>query len=720
MHADRFARAVRSGSVTRVVFAALAWSALLLAPGLGPGVARAQFGGLDKGTGGLPDLTAPAEDPDRPEVIVEGASSAPRVAPGGELVVAIVLDHAPSWHTWPSADQDVLPASVAEFAIRTAVVPTAETRPGWIERTGAIQWPEPKEVANPLGDPPTVKSYAGRAVAYLPVLVAPDAEPGPRALALEVSFQACDDTVCLAPTTETVTVAVEVVPLETLGEIPAMSDGDFAGFDPRTFARLRAEPDAPGLWGGPAEPGAGAGVAGGSGGGVGGSGGGAGPSFFGFQMPELGGAGGAVILALLAALGGFILNLTPCVLPVIPLKIMTISQHAQSPGKSLALGLWMALGVVAFWVGIGLPAAFLTAFVDPSRLFGIWWVTAGIGLLIAVLAVGLMGAFEIRLPRALYAVEPRADSAWGSFLFGVMTAVLGLPCFGFVAGALLAGAATMPTWEVLTIFTSIGVGMAAPYLVLSANPRLLSKMPKAGPASDLVKQVMGLLLLAAGAYFAGAGALAAVQTFELGPLPWWGKVVHWWFVALFAVLAGGWLLVRTVAITKSLLRRSIFAVVGVILGGAAVAYASSATIAARDDFWIPYSPELLADARADGDVVVLDFTAEWCLNCKALKARYLNVDPVKSELLAGDVTPMIVDLTADAAPGWDKLDQLGFTGIPLLVIYGPGFEGDEFWSANAYTGNQVLRGLARARGEGGTDPAPDAEAEAEFSARDDG
>ena len=91
-----------------------------------------------------------------------------------------------------------------------------------------------------------------------------------------------------------------------------------------------------------------------------------------------------------------------------------------------------------------------------------------------------------------------------------MTAVLGLPCFGFVAGALYAGAATLPPIVTLLIFGSIGIGMGAPYLVLAAFPKLVDRIPRTGPASELVKQVMGLMLIAAAAYFIGSGLIGLV------------------------------------------------------------------------------------------------------------------------------------------------------------------------------------------------------------------
>src|SRR5690606_24596669 len=137
----------------------------------------------------------------------------------------------------------------------------------------------------------------------------------------------------------------------------------------------------------------------------------------------------------------------------------------------------------------------------------------------------------------------RADSPSGSFMFGVMTAVLGLPCFGFVAGGLLAGAATLPPLLIMVIFLGLGVGMAAPYLVLSAYPNLVNKVPRTGPASELVKQVMGLLLLAAAAFFVAAGVKALLLE-----KPWLSESIAWWAVAFFITIAGLWLAFRTLQI----------------------------------------------------------------------------------------------------------------------------------------------------------------------------
>lgn len=604
---------------------------------------------------------------DEPTVSVSVEASRGEVRPGDQLVLAVIMDFKEGWHAWPAAEQDVLPDGF-DFAIRTSA--ELAEQPDWISGVGRTQWPEPHDapVANPNGGPPiAVPTYSDTAYIYLPLLISDDAAPGERTLTVEVNYQACDDTLCEAPQFESFEVAI------TISESPAEAapSATFEGFDASVFADLSAgtvaQTSAPVR------------------------------TFFGVALPSASGALGVVITALLAAIGGFILNLTPCVLPVIPIKIMAISQHANTPGKSLMLGMWMAIGVVAFWAALGLPALLFAEFVDPTMLFGIWWVTLGIGLLIGAMGVGIMGLFSINLPKQVYMVNPKADSASGSFMFGVMTAVLGLPCFGFVAGALLAGSATMPPALIMTIFTSIGVGMALPYIVLSAKPSLVDSIPRTGPASELVKQVMGLLLLAAAAYFAGAGALAFIseRPSMATSMPWWGKVVHWWVVAGFAVLAALWLLVRTFGITKKAGWRIGFSIVALALGASATTYAADVTGKAQKDFWIPFNDAALAAALEDGQVVVIDFTAEWCLNCKALKSAVLLREPVVGALLGTDVTPMVADLTSRKAAGWDKLRELGQTGIPTLAVYGPGIS--EPWIANAYTSDQVMSAIDRAR-----------------------
>lgn len=648
---------------------------------------------------GLPDLPGTTRFSrkvvdDGSKVRLTAGVNRAKVAPGEPIAVAVVMDFAKGWHAWPAKVQNALPANIAEFAIHTSV--EVKERPEWIAAVGPIQWPTPHaaevaDIDNP-GKTVSVPLYQGRVAIFVPVLIAKDAPLGPSNLTITVGHQVCDEKGCLAPEESDVTVSFEVVAAGAGSA--AATGGDFATFDAKALDTLKPEAAAsnvqPGERGEQRSSG--------------------GSTFFGFSLARLSGPGGFVLLSLFGVIGGFFLNLTPCVLPVIPIKVLTLSKHAGSPGRSLVLGIWMALGVVAFWLALGIPAAFVTAFADPSRLFGIWWLTTGIGLLIGIMGLGILGLFNFNLPQAVYMVNPEADSAFGSFLFGMMTSVLGLPCFGFVAGALLGATPTFGPIGTIVVFGSIGVGMALPYLVLAAKPAWLDRLPRSGPASDLVKQVMGLLLLAAACYFVGSGLVALVQDY-----PYLAKRLHWWVAAIFASFAGLWLVVRTFAITKRAWPRIVFTLLALVFAAGGIGAAWDETVQARDNYektraaiekagesgtivtgtWIDYSESIVKRALAENKTVVMDFTAEWCLNCKALKAAVLNASPVKPALESDSTVMVRVDLTSTKAPGWDKLKAFGQTGIPLLVIQGPGLP--EPWMSNAYTSEQVLKALEAAK-----------------------
>ena len=712
----------------------LAWLLTSLFTWLLAPVATAQVSGLQP-FGGAQE----PPDPVAPSLV----ASVESVSPGERFVLAIVLDLEDTWHINPSE-----PTAPPELPGFVPIATTAEIAPPDHALVGAPAWPDPKPVPLAfLGEGVELDVYSGRVVAYAPVFVDASAPIGEAiTLTVDIGYQACDDNICLPPDGATLTLILPIVDELARVEAP-QPDIDWSIFDAFDPAALQAPPepqptegmnDAPP----PADTDAptGAPI----------------PSeapavddpfavdpdvldlqFFGLKVPRPSGFGALVFVIVGSALGGFVLNLTPCVLPVIPIKVMSLQQHAGNPARTLMLGLWMALGVVGFWLALGLPVAFLNTFSEPSQLFAYWYVTLGLGLLIAAMSLGLLGLFQITLPQKIYMINPKADNAWGSFLFGVMTAVLGLPCFGFVAVGMLGFAATLGTGVVLTVFISLGVGMALPYLILAARPQLLSKLPKAGPAGELVKQVLGLLMLAAAAYFVGSGLIALVTE-----RPWMARNLHWWTIGLLLAAAAIWLIVRTVQITKKPAVRVFSAATSIILGSLGLIVALNFTATARENYeeraaemaaamtgnpagfitstWIPYDAAQLAAARATGHTVVVDFTAEWCANCKTLKATVLDREPVKSLLREGDVVMMTADLTAISAPGWDTLRAFKAPGPPLLVVFQPGesttpadpadpaarlTEG-AVWSSAAYTPPQVVAAIEAARAAGAASCAP--------------
>ena len=640
-------------------------------------LAGAQFDltGGKGGKGSLGPVSEEAAPLDRAEVIVEAYALTEHVAPGGELVVAIVLDHAPGWHTWPSADQDVLPPEVAGFALRTRAS-IADDRPAWLHAVGPVQWPEPAEVVNPLGDPPTVRSYKGRAVAFLPALLREDAELGTRTLPIEVFYQACDDLQCLAPETVQVDVSFRVVePSEDASALVERAAGDGAGFDAAVFDALRDGTLA-------SEPvDAGSDLARGAD---------AAPPIdrrlFGISFGST-----AVGLAVASLIGGALLNLMPCVLPVIPIKIMTLANHAQgSRARTMQLGLAMAIGVAAFWIAVGIPVAVTAGSIDPSAIFSYWPVTLGLGVLLAAMGIGIMGVFTLNLPRSVYLINPKADSVGGSFMFGVMTAVLGLPCFGPIVGGLLAGGATLQWYEAMTVFAGLGVGMAAPYLVLSASPGLVKKLPQSGPAGELVKQAMGMLMIAAGVFFATTGFKTLFKI-----MPYLSADSEYLFATIVLVAAGLWIVFKARRAAKALVGKAVVGVVGAVIVGVSVWAASGAISEARANFlereaaladagdegeggvvpgvWMEFTEARLARARDEGYTVLVDFTADWCITCRAFKAQALDPEPARSRLREGDVVLLEADFDRPAVKEFLK-NELGRTGIPVWALYEPGAE----------------------------------------------
>jgi len=632
---------------------------------------------------------------DGPAVQARAVAQHSAVAQADRLVIAVELDHAPSFHTWPSAETS-LGGEVDAFAIRTEFI--LLNAPAWAKLDG-VQYPSthPDKVANPDGSgiPLTVPLFSGRAIGYLRILLAPDAPIGEQSLTIGVNFQACDDKQCQMPEEQSHTVRFTIA---AAGTAPTASGSAnepalFTAYDQTKWGATPPTQVATPNNSAPASiPATAAPVAAG------------GASLFGFNLGS-----SFLLVALASALGGFILNLTPCVLPIIPIKVLTLTQHASSKQHAIVLGLWMAVGVVAFWTVIGIPMALISRQLDPSQfIFGIWWVCMLIGLIIALMGLGIMGLFTLNLPQAVYSVDAKADSPFGSFMFGVLTAILGLPCFGFVAGGLLAAAATMPAYLVMTIFIGIGVGMAAPYLVLSAYPQLLKFIPRTGPASELVKQVMGILLIAAAAFFIAA----SIQTL-ISDYPYLAGSMTWWATGFFIALAGIWMTVRTFQITAKPIPRLLFPVLAIAMTLGIGLFANGRFSQDRKDYlaseaalatagasgevpagvWLHYTPELLATVRGSGRPVFLDFTASWCITCKALKAALLDPEPLASMFKDRGVILLKVDCSSRNSPGTKLLTEFGRTGVPTWAIFGPRKAEPIFVGVDTPTVNTVVQSL---------------------------
>jgi thiol:disulfide interchange protein len=218
-------------------------------------------------------------------------------------------------------------------------------------------------------------------------------------------------------------------------------------------------------------------------------------------------------------------------------------------------------------------------------------------------------------------------------------------------------------------------------------------VPRTGPGSEVVKQVMGLLLLAVAAFFLGVPVAAALQR---PPDP--ASRAYWWVVAGFVVIAAAFAIVRTWRVTENPRWR---AAIGALAGLTAVAALVVARGLTRPApiAWVDYTPDRLSAAAARGDVVVMDFTAEWCLNCKALEAGVLYRPEVVALMEEPGVVPMRIDLTGDNPPGRELMRNLEWVGLPLLAVLGPatGYESTEM-KYDSYTADMVRQAVSVARG----------------------
>lgn len=626
----------------------IGWLAAVIGLSLLAGQAAAQPDGMDE------------------KVSARAVAQHASVKPGGRLVIAVEMTHRQGWHSWPEIGV-ALPRKVAEIADANRTSITLRDNPPSGIKLEGVQYPAPHDgvVVSPDGDG-TIKVplYSDTALAYARIEVAKDAPAGDIVVPLNLFYQACNDKTCAFPTDVALDVTIKIVPAEASEESKGVEPALFSGFDASTWGSGGAGAPAPASGGSkaPLTP----------------AGGGAANAF-------AGGPIGLVTMFLSAVLGGFILNLMPCVLPVIPIKILSLSKSAGNPRRCFYLGCVASAGVIAAWMAAGLIAAVLG--VATNQLYTHWWFNVGIGLLIAVMALGMLGLFVVNLPQSVYMVNPTTDSAGGSFIFGVFTVVLALPCVAPFAGAVSSWALSQPAPVVLLAFFGIGLGMALPYLVLSAKPSWINKIPRTGPASELVKHVMGGLMLAIAVYFLGSGIA--------GVTPAYPKNLHWWVLTAIAVLTAAWLLYQGFKVTRSAGKRVMVAVLALLLAGGP-AYMTWNLVKVIE--WPDYSREAFDAARARGDVVVVDFTAVWCISCQERKASVLSKRPVEAATTQKGVTRMLADVTVNTAPGKKLMKEIGENGIPLLLVYKPGDEIPRpHYRANWYTIDEVVKAIDEAK-----------------------
>jgi len=295
---------------------------------------------------------------------------------------------------------------------------------------------------------------------------------------------------------------------------------------------------------------------------------------------------------------------------------------------------------------------------ELGRLFQYTWFTVLIVTVLLVMAAGTFGLFTVGLPTGIYRFTPRHDTYSGNFLFGMLTALLSTPCtFGPLVG-ILAYAATRSPAIGVGLMVVAGVGMALPYMVLSAFPQVARNFPRAGPWAEVIKQLMGFLLLAMAAYF----AQPLLGRLHLG-------LFIWWIMAGIVIAAALFLMLRSIKLTHTARGRAIAVAIAVLMIAPSVWAAKALT----HPQWQPYSPASFDEARGRHRVVVVEFTASWCGNCHALEAVVLHDPRVVEATAKTDAVMLTADVTNGTEPGMPLLTKLSnVSAVPLTAVYPAG------------------------------------------------
>ena len=374
-------------------------------------------------------------------------------------------------------------------------------------------------------------------------------------------------------------------------------------------------------------------------------------------------------------LGGIILNLMPCVLPVISLKIFGFVQQAgQSRQKIFRSGIAFTLGIFTWFIAlavllIGLKSAGRDVTWGGFQFTNPYFVLV-LSVIVLVFALNLFGVFEVSLPqsvtRSLLSTSERKDLL-GSFFQGVFATVLATPCTAPFLGTALGFAFTKPASIILAMFIAIAAGMSAPYLLLSAQPAWLRFLPKPGPWMVHIKQFMGFLLLATLLFL--LYVLGAQRGLE-------GAI--WASCFLLVISVACWMKGAFVLPTASLAKRSIvLALMLLLVVGSGVYFIGgkfqSAKIASGDSQlrgdWQPFTPERLQTELEQGRTVFVDFTAAWCLTCKFNEASVLEAQDVREAFQRHGIVKLKADWTNGDPVITKLLKQFGRPGVPLYVLY---------------------------------------------------
>jgi len=402
------------------------------------------------------------------------------------------------------------------------------------------------------------------------------------------------------------------------------------------------------------------------------------------------------IVLLLALAAGLILNIMPCVLPVIGLKIMAFAgQGGQNHRRVFTLNLVFALGMMSVFMLLAALAAMpqLAAVTDEPWSWGNFFKNVNFVIvmiaIIFVFGLSFFGVWEIPIPGFVgsggASKVAEREGYIGAFAKGVLSTILATPCSGPLLIPVVTWATSQPPALTFMVFGAIGLGMASPYLLIGMMPQLVRLLPRPGPWMVTFKQLMGFLMMGTVVFL-----LASVPEHLKLPV-----------LSLLVALGLACWIVGRGSLADSLATKARRWIASAVIAGAGIAVAFTVFQPRNPLDWQPFSHARLTDAIANGQTVFVDFTADWCATCKVNEAVALNRHRTKQFFTDHSIVALKADMTSEAIEASELLASLGNAslGIPYYAIFVPGDPHPTHFGGIYLTSSMVIDRIEQARAE---------------------